>query len=736
MIYLIDDKRDRQAKDYNWNFDRLSKYKNELKPIYSLQQIDDEKLRDNIFSEGSIIFIHESFFENIENKHIKDSLKIREDLREKALKKNIWLVYFSGSKNSRTIEGRIVHIPVSILYKNLEVFIEKKIEKKIDLNYILFGKNPKIESEIINKLEKSNNDFDSSEIQTNSYNLFFHVEGRQNLPLRINNSVVEKLIVGNQFENQITDLYIHHQVINFLSINEYENVFIPLCFGPTLSDYNGLRLATHIRCTPTKNQLKPIFIYGFVDYTFLVDNVYFDILKTKNVFLIGYSKKCFEDALNNEISDLTINLLPQEIKKINLKIPSNYEDNHSIANEWAIYRWSQTIDAKDKNIEKIIELQSSNLYFKYLKTIYPISQLDKLESEQLKIKYEGSPKILYIDDEAEKGWYEIFCEILYKKNEIDFTYLDDEFNEKTQEEIVDLSIKKVIDENIDLVILDFRLHKEDFENKNIKEITGYQILKKIKQYNKGIQVIVFSATNKIWNLQALQDAGADGFILKESPENSIDSEFTKQSVENLINTIDKCFNSIFLKDFYTKLEILKGYLIPRKNYKKSNNPLPKEFVDETLKWYELSLSFLNIGINEEQLISTFLIYFTIIENISNRVIEVENPIKEGDFYKFQFRKNLQRLNNYIEDNQKPGFYRKTNSKYKSSKRNLRWDIKIYNTIDFISENKLSIESINVLVKKRNDIIHSNSTFGNVIEIKKDNILLLNKIIFEGLMNVI
>lgn len=94
MIYLIDDKRDRQAKDYNWNFDRLSKYKNELKPIYSLQQIDDENLRENIFSEGSIIFIHESFFENIENKHIKDSLKIREDLREKALKKKYLVSLF------------------------------------------------------------------------------------------------------------------------------------------------------------------------------------------------------------------------------------------------------------------------------------------------------------------------------------------------------------------------------------------------------------------------------------------------------------------------------------------------------------------------------------------------------------------------------------------------------------------------------------------------------------------
>jgi CheY-like chemotaxis protein len=561
MIYLIDDKRDRQAKDYNWNFDRLSKYKNELKPIYSLQQIDDENLRENIFSEGSIIFIHESFFENIENKHIKDSLKIREDLREKALKKNIWLVYFSGSKSSRTIEGRIAHIPVSILYKNLEVFIEKKIEKKIDLNYILFGKNPKIESELIDKLEKSNNNFDSSEILTNSYNLFFHVEGRQNLPLRINNSVVEKLIVGNEFENQITDLYLHHQVNNFLNINEYDNVFIPLCFGPTLSDYNGLRLATHIRCTLTKNQLKPIFIYGFIDYNFLIENEYFDILKTKNVFLIGYSKKSFEDALNNEISDLTIDLLPLEIKKINLKIPSNYEDNHSIANEWAIYRWSQIIEAKDENIEKIIEIQNNNLYFKYLKTIYPITASDTLENEKLKINNEKSPRIIYIDDEADKGWREIFETIFYDKNQnIDFSYLDSELNDKTKDEVCDLALNTVKADDIDLVILDFRLHKEDFDNNEIEAITGYQILKKIKDYNKGIQVIIFSATNKIWNLQALQKAGADGFIIKESPENSVDSEFTKHSILKLVETIENRLKMIFLKDVYVIIEKIKSHL--------------------------------------------------------------------------------------------------------------------------------------------------------------------------------
>ena len=43
----------------------------------------------------------------------------------------------------------------------------------------------------------------------------------------------------------------------------------------------------------------------------------------------------------------------------------------------------------------------------------------------------------------------------------------------------------------------------------------------------------------------------------------------------------------------------------------------------------------------------FLIYFSIIENMSNRIIETENPISEGEFNKFQFRKNFERLNNLL-----------------------------------------------------------------------------------------
>jgi hypothetical protein len=43
------------------------------------------------------------------------------------------------------------------------------------------------------------------------------------------------------------------------------------------------------------------------------------------------------------------------------------------------------LNTNDENIDKIIDLQNSNLYFKYLKTIYPISDLYKLDPYLLKL---------------------------------------------------------------------------------------------------------------------------------------------------------------------------------------------------------------------------------------------------------------------------------------------------------------------------------------------------------------
>jgi hypothetical protein len=57
----------------------------------------------------------------------------------------------------------------------------------------------------------------------------------------------------------------------------------------------------------------------------------------------------------------------------------------------------------------------SNLHFKYLKTIYPITSIDSIGEAILRINYKGSPKVLYIDDEFEKGWEEVFSELIGEK---------------------------------------------------------------------------------------------------------------------------------------------------------------------------------------------------------------------------------------------------------------------------------------------------------------------------------
>ena len=58
-----------------------------------------------------------------------------------------------------------------------------------------------------------------------------------------------------------------------------------------------------------------------------------------------------------------------------------------------------------------------------MKTVYPINVQDRISSEKLKIDYEGKPKVLLIDDEAEKGWKKYFAYLLCDLNKVYVDYL-------------------------------------------------------------------------------------------------------------------------------------------------------------------------------------------------------------------------------------------------------------------------------------------------------------------------
>ena len=543
MIYLIDDKKRRQN-EFGWSDDKLSTYTGLLVPLYNIDDI--ASVGDALYDKKNIILYHESFLDFTANNH--KAVGQRKKLFEKAENNEITVAFFSGSQSSKSLVDNAAYIPVSVLYENLECYIKNYNQGLTDLKYLLFGESPEIESDLEEKRAQSNTDIEDEAAEIQGKNLFIRPARR----------FIENAIEGAKEEiitiNDISDDGLSSKINDWLGETQYDHIFIPLCFGPTLSDFNGLRLAAHIRCTPSPNQLTRIFVYGFVGLDYLMGHEYFNILKTKNVQLIPYSKRAFTEAVNTDFQALKMEELPQEITKLKLDLPLNYADSHSIANEWAIHQWAKTIGCDETDeIEKIFKTAESNLYFKYLRTINPVSEVDKISPQELKINFKGNPKVLLIDDEAEKGWYEIFAYLLGDENEVYTDYLGDDFKTQSQEDIIDKSIKKIKDDDIDVVILDFRLNPNDFIGSNPKDISSIRLLKKIKELNPGIQVIIFSATNKVWNLQPLQAAGADGFILKGSPKYSVESEFISKSITSFINEFQKATRKLFLKDFYKLL---------------------------------------------------------------------------------------------------------------------------------------------------------------------------------------
>lgn len=159
MIYLIDDKKNRQS-DYGWSKEKLEAYIDVLTPIYTYSEIPKSEEKGGILKEGNTIIFHESFFDNSDIIHKSNSLEIRKKLNEFS-KNNIGfnLVIFSGSKNSRKLSNNNASLPVSIMYQNLNVFIDKIKNGDTNLEYLLFGENIKLEKELVEQFKNWNSHY-------------------------------------------------------------------------------------------------------------------------------------------------------------------------------------------------------------------------------------------------------------------------------------------------------------------------------------------------------------------------------------------------------------------------------------------------------------------------------------------------------------------------------------------------------------------------------------------------
>lgn len=410
------------------------------------------------------------------------------------------------------------------------------------------------------------------------------------------------------YQNQTKDSEIHNWLIP--KINDINKIIIPVRLGLDDTDYKGLRIGLHLRLTPElkdKRYIPIIFISEESKEEILQNQIshneeltalllFTDAVYTVDIFSLQDKIDFFSLKINNEI--LKKDVLP------NLIIRNERDLGHQLANEWGAFRL-----AKFAGINLNLALPKSLFFkFKYAQTEIDIIPIEKKQIGLL----DKNSRILLIDDNAKKGWNKILYRIISdrilaigKKN--DFNIIDT-YEEAT--EIANFSI-------YDLIFLDLRMKLEEDKpnfDKPIEEYSGAKLLEKIKSDNQGIQVIVFTASNKAWNMKKLLELGADGYYIKESPEYQFSEKFSEENYKNLLKSIEKCIERNYLKGIWHTINEIK----------KNNNKLYPDFNTESDTMLDLSWELLKNERND----FAFLTLFQVIELYAKYEYQIDGNIEK------------------------------------------------------------------------------------------------------------
>ena len=221
-------------------------------------------------------------------------------------------------------------------------------------------------------------------------------------------------------------------------------------------------------------------------------------------------------------------------------IPNATEGRHSLANQWGADVLSRIVVGNETDNELIKKARHS-FYFRYVRAlslgtsdIEDTIQEVETTSTPVNIKKIDATgkKILLIDDEADKGWYDVLCKMLLGSIIVPIKEQVPDYNSFS-----DNAKSEIESGKYDLIFLDLRINgvaEEDTLRPN--DFSGMKILNSIKKLNKGNQVIMFTASNKAWNMKALLDAGADDFV---PDEEYIEIFTTPDAFSDVLEAVEK-----------------------------------------------------------------------------------------------------------------------------------------------------------------------------------------------------
>ncbi len=358
----------------------------------------------------------------------------------------------------------------------------------------------------------------------------------------------------NNYNNDL-DQIIHTYLID-LSLEEINSFILPISVNGNFFDFSGLMFAHHVRLTrQIKSCDAKIVFYGVLEIEQLLRLTnWARVILTPNVMYINITKLSFDD-LKEAIQGHTSERINLEtfLEKIQINPPDNYKTNHHNAdNEFALIQWSKYIASYDYLPDNFKKEFDSQIYLKYLRQKNPLNELAGKTIVSTPI--EKQTKTLLIDDEAIKGWKYFYSSLFNNfSKKIEFEDSGIDFKNAERSELISMVVSKITEFMPDIILLDLRLHDSDFgEGVEPEKITGIEILERIKEINRGIQVIITTASNKAWNFDIAKQKGAYDFIIKDGFES------IENSIKNLISSIlIGSKRAFFLKDVDQKLSNLR-----------------------------------------------------------------------------------------------------------------------------------------------------------------------------------
>lgn len=238
-------------------------------------------------------------------------------------------------------------------------------------------------------------------------------------------------------------------------------------------------------------------------------------------------------------------------------LPNATEGRHSLANQWGADILCRIICGATIGNEMIRRARQS-LYFRYTlaqtltsQQIHDIAAGGSLynNTETLPQIEATGKKVLLLDDEVNKGWSDVLGALLKGAELVTVSQKASCYDD------LPIDVCRHLEEGVyDLVFLDLRMNGAQEEKVlSPNEFSGMKILKAIKAANQGIQVIMFTASNKAWNMKALLDAGADGYYIKESPEFAFPNSYSVSNANQFIQSIKLCLDNGYLRNIYSKV---------------------------------------------------------------------------------------------------------------------------------------------------------------------------------------